>query len=123
MKAIGREPAVITALFAAILQALTAFGLDVSAQLQSILTTIFVIALSFFTAKLVGDGLIAAVTGLVQGFVSLFVYFGLDWSADDQSKFMTVVILATGLIVRQLVTAPVPATEAPLGLPAGGARS
>jgi hypothetical protein len=123
MKALGRESAMITALFAALLQALTAFGLDVSDQLQSILTSIFVIALGFFTAKLVGDGLVAAIVGLVQGFVSLFVYFGLDWSADDQSKFMSFVILLAGLVVRQLVTAPVPAAEAPLGLPADRTRA
>jgi hypothetical protein len=123
VKSIGREPAVLTALLAIIVQALTAFGLNVSAQLQSIITAIVVVGFALFTARLVGDGLIAAITGFVQGFVSLFVYFGLDWSAEDQSKLMISVAVVAAFVVRWLVTAPVAAEDAPLGLPAGVFRA
>jgi hypothetical protein len=115
MKLFGREPAFWLALLASLLQALTAFGLDVDGQLQAIITAIVTAVFGIITAVMVGDGIIAAATGLAQAFISLFLYFGLDWSAEDQTKVLAFLTLALGLWVRDKVTAPRPATVSPPG--------
>lgn len=115
-KFFGREPAVLVAAFGALLQLLTAFGLNVDAQLQSILTAVAATLLGLFVAIQVGDGVYAAVSGLVQAGISLFVYYGLDWSAEDQAKNLAAVMLiVSALFVRPSVTAPVPADVSPPG--------
>jgi hypothetical protein len=110
MKVFGREPAVWLALLAAGLQALTAFGLDVSSNWQSIITAVVAAVFGLITAFVVGDGVVAAVTGLGQAVLALVVGLGVDWSADDQAKLMVFVALVAGAFVRQNVVAPVPAT-------------
>jgi hypothetical protein len=109
-KIFGREVAVWVALFAAGLQALTAFGLHISDDLQSILTAAVAALLGLVVAFMVGDGVIAAALGFVQAFFSVLVGFGLDWSAENQAKLLSFVAIALGVFVRQNVVAPVPAT-------------
>lgn len=109
-KIFGREVAVWVGLFSAALQALTAFGLDISDQWQAILTAIVSTALGLVVAFMVGDGIIAAALGFTQAFLSLLVGLGYDWSAEDQTKLMAFVAIVLGVFVRTQVVAPVPAT-------------
>lgn len=115
MKILGREPAVLLGALAAVFQLVTAFGFDIGAQLQSVLTAIVVAATGLYTAVKVGDGLKAAILGLLQAGLSLFVYYGLDWSTDRQAQVLGAVSVLLGLWIHDRVTAPQPATVSPPG--------
>jgi TM2 domain-containing membrane protein YozV len=114
-KVYGREPAVWLAALGALWQILSAFGLDFSAQLQSIATAAVAAGLGLIIAVQVGDGIFAALTGLITAGTSLVSYFALDWSAETQAKFVGAVMVILGLWVRDKVTAPVPASVSPPG--------
>jgi hypothetical protein len=114
-KIYGREPAAWLAALGAVWQILSAFGLDFSPQLQSVITAVVAAVLGLVVAVQVGDGVLAAVSGLVTAGVSLVSYFAFDWSAETQAQFVGAVMLIVGLWVRTQVTAPVPASVSPPG--------
>jgi hypothetical protein len=120
MKILGRDPATITGLIAALLGALGAFGLNLDDSLQSIIMAVVTAFLGLITAFQVGDGLVAAINGFAQSAISLFLYFGLDWSAENQAKVLFFISIAAGFWIRDKVTAPVPAEASLFGAPRSG---
>lgn len=112
---LGREPALWVAVLTAALGALTAFGVNVDANVQAVIVAAASAVLGLVVAITVHDGVAAAVLGLAQALVSLVVGFGYDLSADDQMKIMGLVIAAVAWYTRKVSTPPVPAAASPAG--------
>lgn len=115
-KVYGREPAMFLAVLGAGWQIVSSFGLNFSAQTQSIVTAIVAGVLGLIVAIKVHDGLISAINGLVVAGVSAVSYYAMHWDAQGQSKLVgAIMIVFTFFFVRQNVTAPVPASVSPPG--------
>ncbi|MFF3998508.1 hypothetical protein ACFYX8_35030 [Streptomyces cyaneofuscatus] len=111
MRIFGREPVYILGFLAAALQALTAFGLDVTETQQTLVNFFAAAAVGVITAIVLKTGaLAAALLGFAQSGMALAVGFGLDWSTDMQGKVMAAVAALLALWLREKVTAPVPTT-------------
>ncbi|MFF3547035.1 hypothetical protein ACFYXD_35010 [Streptomyces platensis] len=111
MKILGREPSAILGLVAVIVQFVSAFGLKVDADTQTAVNAVAAAAIGLILAFQVGDGVIAALTGFAQAGIALGMNLGLGWSADKQAAAMALVtVLAHFWLVRDRVTAPVPAS-------------
>lgn len=105
----GREPAVVLALFAAVVSCASAFGLNVSADVQLYVNAAAVAAVGALTAWSVErEKLLPAITGFVQAVMILAVSLGLDLSAEKQSIVLTLVAAVGMVVVRDRVTAKVP---------------
>lgn len=115
MKILNREPAVLLGALAAVFQLVVAFGVDVSPELQAILTAVVVAVFGLYTAVKVGDGLHAALLTLAQAGMSLFVYYGLDWSGEKQATVLGAISVLLALWIRDRVTAPAGAEVSPPG--------
>lgn len=112
MKIFGREPVYILGFIAALLQALSAFGVDISDGTQTAINAISAAAVGVITAIVLKNGALAAMLlQLAQAVMSLCVGLGLDWSADHQSKVMAAIAALVTLWLRERVTAPVPAVR------------
>jgi hypothetical protein len=113
MKIFGREPAVILAFIAAALKLFTAFGLDVTADQQTVINTVLACIVAVASAVVLRDGaLYAAILNLAQAGMALFVGFGLDWSSDKQGLVMaSVAALLAVFGVRPQVQPPVAVTK------------
>ena len=110
MKWFGREPVYILGFIAALLQALSAFGVDISDGTQTAINAVSAAAVGVITAIVLKNGALAAMlVQFAQAVMSLCVGLGLDWSAADQSKVMAAVAAFVTLWLRERVTAPVPA--------------
>jgi hypothetical protein len=110
MKWFGREPVYILGFIAALLQALSAFGVDVSDGTQTAINAVSAAAVGLISAIVLKNGaLAAAIVQLAQTVMALCVGLGLDWSAADQSKVMAAIGALVTLWLREKVTAPVPA--------------
>ncbi|MET9909667.1 hypothetical protein ABZZ74_23180 [Streptomyces sp. NPDC006476] len=111
MKIFGREPVYILGFIAALLQALSAFGVDISAGTQTAINAVSAAAVGVITAIVLKNGALAAMlVQFAQAVMSLCVGLGLDWSADHQSKVMAAIAALITLWLREKVTAPVPET-------------
>lgn len=106
-----REPALFyISLLAPIVQALAAFLFVDDPSMQGVVNAAAVAVAGAVTAFLVrADNLLPALTGAAQAVIALFVAFGLDWSPEQQAALMVPVGIIAGYIVRDRVTAPVPA--------------
>ena len=110
MRTFGREPVYILGFIAAALQALTAFGLDVTETQQTLVNAFAAAIVGVITAIVLKAGaLAAALLGFAQTGMALIVGFGLDWSTDMQGKVMAAIAALLALWLREKVTAPVPA--------------
>lgn len=110
MKIFGREPVYILGFLAAALQAVSAFGLDVSSETQTLINTLAAAAVAVISAIVLKNGAVgAAILNLAQAGMALFVGLGLDWSAEDQGKVMAAVAAILALWLREKVTAPISA--------------
>jgi len=110
MKWFGREPVYFLGFIAALLEALSAFGVDLTAQTQTLINAVAAAAVGLISAVVLKNGaLAAAIVQFAQAVMALAVGFGLDWSADDQSKVMAAIGALVTLWLREKVTAPVPA--------------
>ncbi|MFG3585147.1 hypothetical protein [Streptomyces sp. NPDC047990] len=110
MKIFGREPVYLLGFIAALLQALSAFGVDISDDTQTAINAVSAAAVGVITAVVLKNGALAAMLlQFAQAVMSLFVGLGLDWSADHQSKVMAAIAALVTLWLRERVTAPVPA--------------
>lgn len=106
---LGREPVYILGFIAALLQALSAFGVDISDGTQTAINAVSAAAVGVITAIVLKNGALAAMLlQFAQAVMSLFVGLGLDWSADHQSKVMAAIAALLTLWLRERVTAPVP---------------
>lgn len=109
MKILGREPVYFLGFIAALLQALSAFGVDISAGTQTAINAVSAAAVGLITAVVLKNGAVAAmIVQFAQAVMALCVGLGLDWSADHQSKVMAAVAALVTLWLRERVTAPVP---------------
>lgn len=107
----GREPVYILGFIAALLEALSAFGIDISDGVQTAINAVAAAAVGVLTAIVLKNGaLAAAIVQFAQAVMALFVGLGLDWSADHQSKVMAAIGALVTLWLREKVTAPVPET-------------
>lgn len=112
MKWFGREPVYILGFIAAFLQALSAFGVDISDGTQTLINAVSAAAVGLITAIVLKTGALAAmIVQFAQAVMALCVGLGLDWSADDQSKVMAGIAALVTLWLRERVTAPVPAVR------------
>jgi hypothetical protein len=114
MKIFGREPALILAFLAALVQVVSTFVVHLTPEQQSVLNAVAVGVAGLITAVVVHDGVQAAVLGLVQAVLSLAVGFGAHIEPGNQAVIMTAVAAGIALWVRDRVTAPVPAAEVSL---------
>ena len=109
MKWFGREPVYILGFIAAFLQALSAFGVDISDGTQTLINAVSAAAVGLITAIVLKNGALAAmIVQFAQAVMALCVGLGLDWSADHQSKVMAAIAALVTLWLRERVTAPVP---------------
>lgn len=110
MKLLGREPVYFLGFIAAFLQALSAFGVDISDGTQTAINAVSAAAVGVITAVVLKNGALAAmIVQFAQAVMALCVGLGLDWSADHQSKVMAAIAAFITLWLRERVTAPVPA--------------
>lgn len=110
MKIFGREPVYLLGFIAAALQALSAFGVDISDGTQTAINAVSAAAVGVITAVVLKNGALAAMLlQFAQAAMALCVGLGLDWSADHQSKVMAAIAALLTLWLREKVTAPVPA--------------
>lgn len=110
MKIFGREPALILAFIAALIQVVSSFVLPLTTEQQSLLNGAAAALMGMITAVIVHDGVQAAVLGFIQGVLSVAVGFGLDVDPTKQSMIMALIAAALALWVRDRVTAPIPAS-------------
>ncbi|NUS25014.1 MAG: hypothetical protein HOV92_12435 [Streptomyces sp.] len=109
MKIFGREPVYLLGFIAAFLQALSAFGVDISDNTQTLINAVSAAAVGLITAIVLKTGALAAmIVQFAQAVMALCVGLGLDWSADHQSKVMAAIAALVTLWLREKVTAPVP---------------
>ncbi|WP_432136842.1 hypothetical protein [Streptomyces sp. bgisy154] len=121
MKIFGREPVYLLGFIAAALQALAAFGVDISDNTQTAINAISAAAVGIITAVVLKTGaLAAAIVQFAQAVMALCVGLGLDWSADDQSKVMAAIGALVTLWLRERVTAPVSVTRIEQSSPVKG---
>ncbi|MFJ4925254.1 hypothetical protein [Streptomyces sp. NPDC088736] len=119
MKFFGREPVYLLGFIAALLQALSAFGVDISDGTQTAINAVSAAAVGVITAVVLKNGALAAMLlQFAQAVMSLFVGLGLDWSADHQSKVMAAIAALLTLWLREKVTAPVPSVRLEQSSPA-----
>lgn len=112
MRIFGREPVYILGFIAAALQALAAFGVDISDGTQTGINAVSAAAVGIITAIVLKNGAVAAaLLQFAQAAMALFVGLGLDWSAEHQSKVMAAIAALLTLWLREKVTAPVPETR------------
>lgn len=110
VKIFGREPSVILGLVAMAVQFVSAFVVNVDKDTQTLINAVAAAAVGLIVAFIVGDGAFAALVGLAQAALALAMNLGLDWSADKQGAAMlAVTVLGQFWLVRDRVTAPVPA--------------
>ncbi|MFE2911234.1 hypothetical protein [Kitasatospora indigofera] len=105
----GREPAMLLALVAAIVNALPAFGVDLTTGQQAGLNAGAATVVAVAIAVIVHDGLGAAILGVLQAFGALVIGFGFDWTTEKQAAAMLIATAAVAVVTRAQVTAPVPA--------------
>jgi hypothetical protein len=111
MKLLGREPVYLLGFIAALLQALSAFGVNISDGTQTAINAASAAAVGVITAIVLKNGALAAMlVQFAQAVMALCVGLGLDWSADHQSKVMAAIAALITLWLRERVTAPVPET-------------
>ena len=108
----GREPALLLGFAAAALKLLTAFGLDVTADQQTLINAALAALVGVWLAIVAHNGAwAAALMQLAQTAMALFVGFGLDWSTEKQGYVMATVAALLALFERTQITAPVAATR------------
>ncbi|MFF6844668.1 hypothetical protein ACFY8X_38760 [Streptomyces tanashiensis] len=108
---LGREPAAWLSLVAILVKLVSAFGVQVSPEMQATVNAVAAAGMGILIALAVHDGLGAAIIGLAQAALALGIGLGLNWSADKQAVVMTAVTIAVGMWDRTQVTAKVPAKQ------------
>jgi len=120
MKILGREPVTILAFVAVALKLGSAYGLNVSDEIQAAIMVALSCIVAVAEAFILKTGAaFAALVNLGHAAVALFLAFGRDMSAEQQALWMFAIEgLVALFIVRPQVTAPVPAlrieTSSPL---------
>lgn len=105
MKIFGREPAALIALAAVVIKLAAAFGVNLSADQQSVLNAVVAAAVGLVVAVMAHDALAAPIYGLAQAALALAVGFGLHWSADQQALVLSAAQIALAMFLRTQITA------------------
>ncbi|MER5482909.1 hypothetical protein ABT024_06795 [Streptomyces sp. NPDC002812] len=109
MRIFGREPVYILAVIAVALKLASAYGLDVSADQQTLINTVLACVVAVASAVVLKTGAAgASILQLAQAGLALFVGFGLDMSATEQAGWMSLVSAVLAVVSHGQVTAPVP---------------
>jgi hypothetical protein len=104
----GREPAVLLALFAALVQGISGFFFHLTDDQQGVLNAVAVAVIGLVTALAVkGDALLPGILGFVKAVLALGLAFGLHMTSANQSVIMVLVTAIVAAFVRTQVTAPV----------------
>ncbi|MFJ4974219.1 hypothetical protein ACIP6X_02510 [Streptomyces coeruleorubidus] len=111
MKIFGREPVTILAFIAVALKLSSAYGLDVSAELQAAIMVFLSCLVAVAEAFILKTGAaFAALVNVGHAAIALYLAFGLDMSAEQQANWMFAIEgLVALFIVRPQVTAPIAA--------------
>ncbi|GAB2731861.1 hypothetical protein [Streptomyces bullii] len=111
MRIFGREPVTILAFIAVTLKLASAYGLDVSAELQAAIMVFLSCVVAVAEAFILKAGAaFAALVNLGHAAIALYLAFGLHMSAEQQAQWMLAIEgLVALFIVRPQVTAPIPA--------------
>ncbi|MET9521536.1 hypothetical protein [Streptomyces coeruleorubidus] len=111
MRILGREPVTILAFIAVALKLSSAYGLDVSAELQAAIMVFLSCVVAVAEAFILKTGAaFAALVNLGHAAIALYLAFGLNMSAEQQANWMLAIEgLVALFIVRPQVTAPIAA--------------
>lgn len=111
MKIFGREPVTILAFIAVALKLSSAYGLDVSAELQAAIMVFLSCVVAVSEAFILKTGAaFAALVNFGHAAIALYLAFGLNMSAEQQANWMLAIEgLVALFIVRPQVTAPIAA--------------
>jgi hypothetical protein len=111
MKIFGREPVTILAFIAVALKLSSAYGLDVSAELQAAIMVFLSCVVAVAEAFILKTGAaFAALVNVGHAAIALYLAFGLNMSAEQQANWMLAIEgLVALFVVRPQVTAPVAA--------------
>ncbi len=108
MKILGREPVLILGFIAVALKLGSAYGLNVSADQQTVIMAVLSCVVALVQAIVLRTGAAAAaIVNLAQACLALFLGFGLEMTAEQQALWMLVVESAVAIFLRREVTAPV----------------
>lgn len=107
----AREPAtLLIGLLAPIVAALSAFVFAASPDTQGLVNIAAVAVAGACTAFAVkSDNLLPAITGAIQAVIAAVAAFGLGWSSAQQASLIVALSAVAAYVVRDRVTAPVPA--------------
>lgn len=107
MKIFGREPVYVLAFAAVALKLAAAFGLDVTADQQTLINTVLSCVVAVASAVVLKTGAAgAAILQFASAAMALFVGFGLDWSTEKQGLVMASVAALLAIIEHREVQAP-----------------
>ncbi|MGA6223456.1 hypothetical protein ACPESV_24360 [Streptomyces umbrinus] len=107
MKIFGREPVYVLGAIAIALKLASAYGLDVSADQQTLINTFLSCIVAVVSAVVLRSGAVgAAVLQLSSAGLALFIGFGLELSAEQQAGWMSLVAAVLALFEHREVTAP-----------------
>jgi heme/copper-type cytochrome/quinol oxidase subunit 4 len=108
MKIFGREPAVVIAFIATILQVAASLGLNLSTDLQGAIIAVLAALAGAVTAwKVAADKALPLLLGLAQAGFALLLALHFDVKPDVQSAVAATITAAFALFVRTQVVAPV----------------
>jgi hypothetical protein len=108
---IKREPAVLLiGIFPPIVAAIAAFAFAANPDTQGLVNVAAVAVAGAVTAFMVrSDNLLPAVTGALQAVIHAIAAFGFGWDASQQTALLVALSAVAAFVVRDRVTAPVPA--------------
>ncbi|RZT87431.1 hypothetical protein EV383_4355 [Pseudonocardia sediminis] len=114
MKLFGREPALWSALAAAVIQVLSLFVFPLTVDQQGVLNACVVAVLGLVTAAVLrSDGISAAALGLVKAAVAVGISFGLGWTPEQQVVAITLAAAVSAMFVRTQEVPPVQVSYRP----------
>lgn len=107
---LNREPAFISGIIATLIQLLSITVTHWDTNTQGAINAVIVAVMGVITAWAVSkDGALAALTGLGKALIALGLAFGLELSPNLQTMIMMAVTVLASFLVRDRVTAKVPA--------------
>lgn len=119
---LARDPAVYTALVAALVMLVSTFIWNLTPQSQGAINGLAVLLAGAWASWKVSDGQLPLLLGILKGILAVGISFGLHLDDGKQLVIMTVAAALGAMFVRTQVGAPVPppASTAQPVLPVGG---
>jgi hypothetical protein len=119
---LARDPAIYTALVAAVVMAVSTFGWNLSDTTQGAINALAVAIAGAWTGWKVSDGQLPLLLGILKAALAVAISFGLHLDDGKQLVIMTLAAAIGAMFVRTQVGAPVPppaSTASPV-VPVGG---